>query len=136
MANNNDSDQNIFCWNDDDAKELKYSKNDILKSSNAKHFDSSGEYYSFGNKGNFGIVNNSSVGICASKSYKSINNKAKAKKTADKMESSTANEVDKSVTNLSGIVPNLHKLLSPVLNVDYNIRATHGDFNFKKVQTT
>ena len=39
---------------------LSSRNNNIRKSSKAKHFDSLGEYYSFGNKGNFGMVDNSS----------------------------------------------------------------------------
>ena len=67
IANKNDNSQ--VHWDDNAADKLKYSKNNILKSSKAKHFDSVGEYYSFGNKGDFAMVNNSSVGTYAYKSY-------------------------------------------------------------------
>ena len=135
MGNKNKGDISEVCWNDEAATKLKYSKNNILKSSKAKHFDSTGEYYSFGNKGNFGMVDNSSVGIYASKSYTKSSSNLKAKSIADEMESSSANEVGYAVKNLSGVVPNLHKLLSPVVDVAFNMQATHGDLNIQKVQT-
>ena len=92
IANKNDNSQ--VHWDDNAADKLKYSKNNILKSSKAKHFDSVGEYYSFGNKGDFAMVNNSSVGTYAYKSYKNVNNQREAKIIADKMESTSATEVD------------------------------------------
>ena len=36
---------------------------------NATHFGSEGMYYSYGNKGNYDIVNNSSVGTYVNSSY-------------------------------------------------------------------
>lgn len=80
-------------WNDEAAAKLKFSKNNILKSSKAKHVDPLGKYYSFGNKGNFGMVDNSSVGIYSSKAYKNVITQKKVKLMADEMESSTAIEV-------------------------------------------
>ena len=54
MGNKNNGDQSKAFWSDEATKKLKYSKNNILKSSKAKHFYSIGEYYSLENKGNFG----------------------------------------------------------------------------------
>ena len=54
MGNKNNGDQSKVCWNDETTKKLKYSKNNILKSSKAKHFYSTGKYYSFRNKRHFG----------------------------------------------------------------------------------
>ena len=67
LPNSNKSEPSETHWNDEAATKLKFSKNNILKSSKAKHFDSLGEYYSFGNKRNFGMVDNSSVGIIPQK---------------------------------------------------------------------
>lgn len=114
-------DQSKVYWNDEAAEKLKYSKNNILKSSKSKHFDSTGEYYYFRNKGNFSIINNSSVGIYATKYYINTNSNInmKAKKIAEEKESFSANEVDKAVNKLNGVVPNLNKLLSPVFDVAF-----------------
>ena len=87
-------------WNDDVANKLKYSKNKILKSSKSKHFYSKGEYYSFSNKGNFGMANNSSVGIYASRSYPKPVKNNKDHIIVDEMEYSSSNEVDNDVKNL------------------------------------
>ena len=82
------------------------------------------------------MVDNSSVGIYVSKSYKNINNQSKAKIITDQMESSSAIEIDYAVQNLSCVIPNLHKLLSPVVDVAFEMQVDHGDFNLKKVQTS
>ena len=116
-------------WNDEAAAKLKFAKNNVLMSSKGKHFDSTGEYYSFGNKGNFGMVNNSSVGIYCSKLYKNIEKQKKATIIADQMEKSSATEVGYGVMKLSAIIPNIHKLLSPVVDVAFDMQADHGDVN-------
>ena len=123
-------------WNDEAAAKLKFAKNNVLMSSKGKHFDSTGEYYSFGNKGNFGMVNNSSIGIYCSKLYRNIENQKKAKVIAEEMEKLSATEVGYGVMKLSAIIPNIHKLLSPVVDVAFNMQAEHGDVNLQQVETS
>ena len=64
-------------WSQENTRKLKYAKNNILASSKSKHFDSDGQYYSFGNKGNFGMIGNSSVGIYGSKVYRNTDSNNK-----------------------------------------------------------
>jgi len=136
LPNSNKSEASEMNWNDEAVANLKFSKNNILKSSKAKHFDSTGEYYLFGNTGNFGMVDNSSVGIYSSKVYKNVERQRKAKVIADEMESSSAIEVGYGVQKLSGVIPNLHKLLSPVVDVAFDMQVDHGDVNLKLVKTS
>ena len=82
------------------------------------------------------MVNNSNVGIYAYKLYKIVNNQTKAKRIEDEMESASATKVDCAVQNLSGVIPNLNKLLSPVVGVAFNMQPKHGGINLKKIKTT
>ena len=50
------------------------------------------------------------------------------------MESSSAIEVSYGAQKLSGVVPNLHKLLSPVVDVAFDIQSDHGNVNLQQVQ--
>lgn len=45
-------------------------------------------------------------------------------------------EVDNTVKNLGGTIPNSHKLFSLMIDVDYNMHAAHGDLSLKQVQTS
>ena len=116
----------MYC-NDDVVAKLKFSKNNILRSSKAKHFDSTGEYCSFGTKRNYGMVDDSSVGIYLSKVYKNVQTQKKAKIIADEIENDSAIEVGYAVKKLSGVIPNMHKLLSPVVDVAFDMQSDHGD---------
>ena len=76
------------------------------------------------------------MGIYASKSYQNKNSQMKAILIADQMESLSANVVHHAVQDLSNITPNLHKLLSPVVDVAFKIQVDHGDLNLKQVKTS
>ena len=123
-------------WTDECESKLRYSKNNILASSKSKHYDSVGQYYSFGNKCNFGMVNNSSVGMYATKPYLNSDSDIKAKNYAELMEENAAIEVVTAVKGLWGIIPNIHMLISPVVDVAYNIQSKHENINLQIVQKT
>ena len=60
--------QSEYSWGHMEAKFLKQCKESVIKK-NTNHFGSRGQYYSFGNKANFAIVNNSSVSQYVSKKF-------------------------------------------------------------------
>ena len=47
---------------------IKQSKTNIIKGSTF-HFESEEQYYSYGNKGNYGLVNGSSIGTYGNKKF-------------------------------------------------------------------
>ena len=69
-----------------------------------------------------------------SNSYKNHISNNKFNIFEDKLETPSASEVDKAIKNL-GIIPNVHRLVSSVVGVAYNIQATHGDTHLKRVET-
>ena len=60
----------------------------------------------------------------------------KAINYAELMEENAAIEVGTAVKDFSGIIPNIHILISPVVDVAYNIQSKHGDINPQRLQTT
>ena len=58
-----------YTWGNEHFKAIKQSKPNIIGASMG-HSGSEGHYYSYGNKGNFGIVDGSSVGQYVIEPYK------------------------------------------------------------------
>ena len=49
-----------YVWRKDEINEVKECKSNIIKG-NSSHHGSSGEYYSFGNRANYGVINTFSI---------------------------------------------------------------------------
>ena len=80
------------------------------------HFGSSGAVYSFGNRGNFDMIDNSSLTTCTTRHFKNEERDSHVEIDADKMDQLCANEVAHTVASISKLVPNIKKLLSPIVN--------------------
>ena len=102
------------------------SKPNIL-TGHTTHFESTGKYYSYGNKGAFGIKNNSSVGQYVHKKS-SIN--------ASIIEEMVAAEVKVGVKDLSNVVPRIKSLITHVLNTAFNHQAENRNINLNKVSAS
>lgn len=102
--------------------------------SKSKYFDYQEDYYSFGNKDNFGVISNSSVGMYGSKTYQNNDSNSKYMICANEMEMVSANEIGIAVNELGGIIPNIHRLISPDVDVAYDMQATHGNVNIQIVK--
>ena len=99
------------------------------------HFDSSGFNYSFGNKANFAIINNSSISQYVCKKSTTTSKSNICKLNADRLELSCATELKNGITVLSRIIPRLKVLISPIIKVAYDNQKTHGDINLKLTST-
>ena len=90
-------------------------------------------YYSFGNKYNFGIVDNSSVGQYITKNFKSAGKTLNSKLAVDHIESMCASELGDGVGGLAKITLNVKILIAPALTIVYDLQITTGkDINLKK----
>ena len=49
-----------YSWSQNEAVNIKKYKNNII-TAHSSHFGSTGAYYSFGNRGHYGLINNCSV---------------------------------------------------------------------------
>ena len=122
-----------FSWGKSEAKLLKKSKHNVMKG-HSSHFGSTGDYYSFGNRANYGMINNSSVTQYVSKKYTSGKKTLVAKKDAEHIERMGSRDIDCGIKNLCTVIPNLIDYISPTLNVAYNLQKDIGDFNLKKME--
>ena len=94
-------------WGKEHYIAIKQSKPNII-GSNMGHFGSEGHYYSHGNKGNFGIVDGSSVGQYVIKPYKKESPTALAKEGAKVIEEMATQELGVGIDGLSKLIKNWH----------------------------
>ena len=79
-------------------------------------FDYEGSYYSFGNKGTFIIINNSSVSQYSTKTSTNKSSMTNIIKCSDKMEQMTASEIKISLMSIEKYFPKINLLLMPILH--------------------
>ena len=114
----------------DFEKKIKKVKNNTIKKG-ADHNGSVGLYYSFGNKGAYEMVNNSSVGQYKCKIIKDNEVSTELKSWCGDAENLIAEHLNESVTVLKSYIRNIPKLISPVIDVAYKMQSEHADVNLK-----
>ena len=102
---------------------------------NGTHFDSSGYNYSFGNKANYAIINNSSISQYACKKSTTSLKSNICTLNANRYEEYCATELKNGVNALSRVIPRLKHLISPIIEVAHDHQETHGDINLKLTST-
>ena len=117
------------------AENIKKVKDNIIKSAN-NHYQSQGLYYSFGNKGAFKIVNNSSVDQYAIKARAKKTHSNELNEWCSNAESVIALHLNESVNSMKRYIRNIPHLICPLLNVAYEMQKDHGCVNLKSVKTT
>ena len=103
---------------------------DSVISKHNKHHQSSGEYFSFGNKGAYKTVDGSSVGQYATKKNSSIQQKS----NVIIIEELIARELKQGIDILSSLQPamSFKECISPVLNVAKKLQESIGDIKLKE----
>ena len=114
-------------------KEIRKAKSDVKKSFD--HFGSVGEVYAFGNKPNYGIVDESSVATFVNKKSTVPHRNKTIEATADKIERLCAEVVADGMTLLSVIIPPIRKLVSPIIDGAVNTQTLLGIEVIKEVHT-
>lgn len=122
-------------WTIQDIIKLRSCKKSIIGTATTENFGSMGEYWSFGNKAEYRINNQSSVGLYRNKPTTSNKRKIKIEERANEMEKKIANFVKKSMHNLSKIFQNIDALLSPFMLVAYDMQEQYGNINLQNVQS-
>lgn len=110
---------------------MKASTNSVITKKN-NHNESSGYYYSYGNRGNFGIVDGSSIGQYT---YKCLGNNLKTtlfhiRDTA--VEHIYSHELRSGIDSPATRIPNIKKLISPIVDTAYNRQNSKGDIHLEK----
>ena len=112
------------------------SKNNCI-GGNTTPFGSECLYYSYGNIGNYGMVNNSSVGRYANRSYVKSSLKTELSHfNAIVMEEMVSYELGTGITGMTVIIPNITKLIAPVMNTAFALKEEKVDVNLKKVSSS
>ena len=117
-------------WIDDDFTRLKKCKPNILQSNS--HHESTGYYASFGNKGSFDKSVTSSVGQYTSKKNNKFPKQIIINTEAANYEQCCADELERSVKDISSFLPNTQSILAPVLDTSFHIQTDYKDLNFKE----
>ena len=120
-----------YLWGLKDAVNIKKWKNNII-TGHSTHYGSSGNYYSFGNRANYGLIDKSSLTQFAHKKFKSETKMNTVKMEAQRFEYLLAEDLKNGVQSLISILPKVQDYISPALNIAYNIQKDIGDCNLKK----
>ena len=120
-----------WSWGKQHYDLVRKSKHDLMGGS-ASHFGSEGKYYSFGNKGNYGMKNDSSVGQYTNRQYKDASKMLMSNVNAIGLEEMVARELEAGIEGIAKIAPNIRNLIAPVINVAYREQLKKGDINLNK----
>ena len=83
----------------------------------ASHFNSEGLYYSYGNKGSYVMIDNSSVGQYGNRSYDDPVENMMSDNNTDLIEELVSKELEVEIGGVAKIVPSIRKIICPKLNV-------------------
>ena len=99
--------------------------------SSANHFGSEGLNYSYGNKGNYGMIDNSSVGQYVNRQYKDTVKVLKSDLNAIIMEEGVSKELKAGIDESSRNIPSIRKLIAHLFNVVNEEQVNKGDISLK-----
>ena len=121
-----------YTWGRKEFDILNMCKTSVING-HSSHHGSLGKYYSFGNRANYGMIENSSITQYVSKKYSSTSKTQDAEENANVIMLMSLKELQYSVTQLSKIIPNVANYISPSLDVIYKLQNEVGDLNFKAI---
>ena len=118
--NNNNS----LCWKRHHFIALRRSKRSVIDAHN-NHHGSTGYHFSFGNKGNYGMIDQSSIAQYATK--KGIDDNKKLRCMI--IEELIGRELRDGIERIGQILPNISAGILPVLKVANDLQTFVGDIN-------
>ena len=128
--------RNGIFWNKSIHQQLMQCKPNIITKGGSNHFDSRGYIYSFGNKGSYGMINNSSVDMYATRKFKDKLKMEQTIESANDINNKCATAITEGISCLKKIIPNISNLISPIIQVAYNMQNKIGSVNLKKITTS
>ena len=100
------------------------------------HHGSKGACFLFGNKPFYGIVNNNSVGIYTNLKRKNIGKQMIIDKKSNDIEAMCSTSIKNGMVALSGIVPEINIIISPMLYTANDIQDTKMYAGLTNVKTS
>ena len=122
-------------WNASIWNAMKGSKNNIITKKN-NHNGSSGHYYSYGNRCNFGVVDGSSVGQYTYKCFKNDLKTTSSHIRDTAVQHISSHELGAGIDSLASRLPNIKHLISPIVNAAYATQTFKGNIGLEKVEST
>ena len=122
-----------YVWGKKETNMLKSCKPNIIQGS-ASHYGSSGKYYSFGARANYGKIDQSTLTRYVAKKFKSPRRSMISQMDAKHMEYMAGKELSQSINYLSKLIPNLHLFISPTLSVVHKLQEEIGECNVVKIE--
>lgn len=119
-----------YLWGPDDARNIKTCKTNII-TAHSTHFGSTGQYYSFGNRANYGMIGKSSITQYVNKKYNKLSSQLKSVCQSNVMEDLLAKDLHNGISGLVSILPNIKQYIAPSLNICYQVQEEIGDCNMK-----
>ena len=116
-------------WGMDDYKRLERCKPNITKC--FSHFGSSGNVYSFGNKGSFDKATLSSVGQYSSKKSKIERTQLCIERESEHYERMVSEEINVCMEAISKVVPKVRSVINPIVETAFKIQSDEIDLNIK-----
>ena len=95
-----------------------------------KHHNCEGSYFSWGNKANYGMVGNSSIGQYATKNTHSA---PMYGRTIVEMMNT---ELKSSIFRMKNVIRDIDKMVAPVMKIAYDLQAKQGDIGIKKMNAS
>ena len=120
-----------YSWDAKDVAKLRTCKSNII-TARTSHFSSTGLYFSFGNRGNFGLIHNSSVTQYVHKKHKNDLTTQKLSIHANTFDMLSALDMKQGVSSLASVIPTLKEHIAPTLNVIHNLQSDIVDLNMKR----
>ena len=120
-------------WNESVFKAIKTSKNNVITKKN-NHNGSSGYYYSYGNRSNFGMIDGSSVRQYSHKKFKDDVKTTKAHVIDSLVDKISSHELGAGIDSLSRRIHNLKDIISPIIDAAYQQQSHRGTVNLKRVE--
>ena len=121
-----------YTWGSHQANFCHATKDNLIDA-NSSHFGSKGKYYSFGNRGNYDMVDDSTVTLYVSKKYKNELRSKLAVMNADVLEEMAGAELQSAVNDMKKVLPNVTNFIAPTLNTAFQIQNVIGNYNMNKV---
>ena len=110
---------------------MKSCKDNIIKG-DVKHHQSSGSYYSWGNRGNYRTVDDSSVTQYTFKKGKGLHSELNASFIEELM----MRELKNTINQMSNKLPFLSSIIAPVIGVAFKMQAQKGNIKIDKTSAS
>ena len=126
----NRTNNGVVEWNRHHHEMIKKYKSHIITGSN-QHHASSGYYYTYGNKDNYGMLGKSSIS-----SYSTKKCEIQSQLRGACITEMSQMDLELGIKELSKYLPTLPSIISPIVTVAHEMQETEGNINLKEMTSS